>query len=142
MRQKLNQILVIGGLYFIISSFIMLINNSFNPLFAVIFPIFLIFIICLTIFKQVSWVTNLTKKFSNIVLLLNILGTYTIVYFVINLLGTILQYINEQGLLTSTHLFYEEWGEPINAGIDILFFGAFIVTLFIILIRKLKKVHI
>lgn len=142
MRQKLNQILVIGGLYFIISSFIMLINHSFNPLLAVIFPIFLIFIIGLTIFKQVSWVTNLTKNFSNIVLLLNILGTYTIVYFVINLLGTILQYINEQGLLTSTHLFYEEWGEPINAVIDILFFGAFIVTLFIILIRKLKKVHI
>ncbi len=64
MSSKLNQILVLSGLYFIISSFLGLINSSFNSLFALAFPVFLIFIISLTLLKQLSWVRSLTKKIS------------------------------------------------------------------------------
>lgn len=139
MGLKLNQILVSSGLYFIISSFLGLINSSFNSLFALAFPVFLIFIISLTLLKQLSWVRSLTKKFPNIFLLLNVLGIYTVVYFIINIIGIVLQYMNEQGLLTSVYSIYEEWGEPAGAVIDILFFAVFIVALFIILVRSLKK---
>lgn len=139
MSSKLNQILVSSGLYFIISSFLGLINSSFNSLFALAFPVFLIFIISLTLLKQLSWVRSLTKKFPNIFLLLNVLGIYTVVYFIINIIGIVLQYMNEQGLLTSVYSIYEEWGEPASAVIDILFFAVFIVALFTILVRSLKK---
>lgn len=139
MSSKLNQILVSSGLYFIISSFLGLINSSFNSLFALAFPVFLIFIISLILLKQLSWIRSLTKKFPNIFLLLNVLGIYTVVYFIINIIGIVLQYMNEQGLLTSVYSIYEEWGEPASAVIDILFFAAFIVALFIILVRSLKK---
>lgn len=139
MSSKLNQILVLSGLYFIISSFLGLINSSFNSLFALAFPVFLIFIISLTLLRQLSWVRSLTKKFPNIFLLLNVLGIYTVVYFIINIIGIVLQYMNEQGLLTSVYSIYEEWGEPARAVIDILFFAVFVVALFIILVRSLKK---
>lgn len=139
MNSKLNQILVSSGLYFIVSSFFALISSSFNLLFALFFPVFLVFIISLTLLKRLSCVQNLTKKNPNIVLLLNVLGIYTIVYFIINIIGTVLQYMNEQGRLTSVYSIYEDWGEPIGAVIDILFFAVFVATLFIILVRSLKK---
>lgn len=139
MAYKFNQMLLLTGLYFIVSSFFALISSSFNLLFALFFPIFLIFIIGLTVFKQLSWTTNLTRKFPNIVLLLNVLGVYTVVQFIINLSGMILQYMNEQETLTSIYSIYEEWGEPVKAVIDILFFIVFVVALFIILVRSLKK---
>lgn len=139
MSSKLNQILVSSGLYFIISSFLGLINSSFNSLFALAFPVFLIFIISLTLLKQLSWVNSLTKKYPNIFLLLNVLGIYTVVYFIINIIGIVLEYMNEQGLLTLVYSIYEEWEEPAGAVIDILFFAVFIVALFIVLVRSLKK---
>lgn len=139
MAYKFNQILLLTGLYFIISSFFALISSSFNLLFALFFPIFLIFIIGLTVFKQLSWTTNLKQKFPNIVFLLNILGAYTVVYFVIKILEVILQYMNKQGILTPMYSIYEEWGEPAKAVIDILFFTVFVVALFIILVRSLKN---
>lgn len=139
MSSKLNQILVSSGLYFIISSFLGLINSRFNSLFALAFPVFLIFIISLTLLKQLSWVRSLIKKFPNIVLLLNVLGIYTVVYFIINVIGIVLQYMGERGLLTSVYSIYEEWGEPASAAIDILFFAVFVVAFFIILVRSLKK---
>lgn len=139
MAYKFNQMLLLTGLYFIVSSFFALISSSFNLLFALFFPIFLIFIIGLTVFKQLSWTTNLTQKFPNIALLLNVLGVYAVVQFIINLSGMILQYMNEQETLTSIYSIYEEWGEPVKAVIDILFFIVFVVALFIILVRSLKK---
>lgn len=139
MAYKFNQILVLSGLYFIISLFFSLISSDLNQLFALIFPIFLISIIGLTLFKRVFWVASLARKVPNLVVLLNVLGAYAIIYFVVNVLGAILKYMNEQGLLTSIYAMYEEWGEPMNAVIDILFFAAFIIATFIILIRKLKK---
>lgn len=139
MAYKFNQMLLLTGLYFIVSSFFALISSSFNLLFALFFPIFLIFIIGLTVFKQLSLTTNLTQKFPNITLLLNVLGVYTVVQFIINLSGMILQYMNEQETLTSIYSIYEEWGEPVKAVIDILFFIVFVVALFIILVRSLKK---
>lgn len=139
MAYKFNQILVLSGLYFIISLFFSLISSGLNQLFALIFPIFLISIIGLTLFKRVFWVVSLARKVPNLVLLLNVLGAYAIIYFVVNVLEAILKYMNEQGLLTSIYAMYEEWVEPMNAVIDILFFAAFIIAPFIILIRKLKK---
>lgn len=142
MKNKLSQILLLCGLYFIISSFFGLISNHFNFLFAIIFPVFFIFVITLTLVGLVNWVKRIKEKLPNITLLLNVLGTYTIVYFAINLFGMLMQYINSNGQWNALYSFYEEWGELIIAATDIVFFAVFITVLFIILIKKLiKKAH-
>lgn len=142
MKNKLSQILLLCGLYFIISSFFGLISNHFNSLFAIIFPVFFIFVITLTLVRLVNWVKRIKEKLPNIALLLNILGAYTIIYFIINLFGMLIQYINSNGQRNTIYSIYEEWGELIIAAIDIVFFTVFITALFVILIKKLiKKAH-
>lgn len=139
MGYRLNQLFVLSGLFFIISSFFTLISSSFKLLFAFSFPIYLIFIVGLILFKPLSWVSKLTKEFPNIALLLNVLGIYTIVYFVVNFLGIVLEYFNECGLLVSINTVYGEWNEPFSALVDILFFVVIVVSLIIIMVRKFKR---
>ncbi len=65
---------------------------------------------------------KLSKKFLTLFFLLKILGVYIFIYFSTNISGMILRYLDERGLSLGLYSIYEEWGEPVNAVIDIVFF--------------------
>lgn len=92
-------------------------------------------------FKQFSWVEKLSKKVPNIVFLLKILGVYIFIYFFTNISGIILRYLDERGFSLGLYSIYEEWGEPVNAVIDIVFFFVLVIALLVILIKNTGKVN-
>ncbi len=137
---RFNQILILSGLYYVVSSFFILANGNLNKAVACCFPIFLSIIIALMFFKQFSWVEKLSKKVPNIVFLLKILGVYIFIYFFTNISGIILRYLDERGFSLGLYSIYEEWGEPVNAVIDIVFFFVLVIALLVILIKNTGKV--
>lgn len=137
MKDKLMQVFVLSGVYFIISAFLGLISQHFNLLAALVFPVFLFSLLFLTFFKPLNWVMKFEDNFPSVVLLLNIFGIYAIIYFTVNVLGMSLSYITGKDTVIS--IFYQEWGEVINTGIDLVFYFGLIVALLLILVRKFRE---
>ncbi len=137
MKDKLMQVFVLSGVYFIISAFLGLISQYFNLLSAFVFPVFLFSLLFLTFFKPLNWVIKFKDNFPSIVLLLNIFGIYTIIYFMVNVMGMSLSYVI--GKDSSFSMLYQEWGEVINTGIDLMFYFGLIVALLVILVGKFRE---
>ncbi len=51
-----------------------------------------------------------------------------------------MRYLDERGFSLGLYSIYEEWGEPVNAVIDIVFFFVLVIALLVILIKNTGKV--
>ena len=89
MNTKCNQILILSGGYFIISSALGMINYGVHQIFAIVFPLFLLVVGISSIFVEFGWVVDFREKYPSISLLLKILGIYTIIFFLFNILNAI-----------------------------------------------------
>ncbi len=130
MNTKCNQILILVGGYFIISSALEVINNGFHHIVAVVFPLFLLIVGISSIFIEFGWVVDFRKEYPSISLLLKILGLYAIIFFLFNIL-------NEIGIFSN---FYQVYGDFANGLVDFVFLLIFIFALIFIFINKFKSV--
>ena len=89
MNTKCNQILILSGGYFIISSVLGMINYGVYQIFTIVFPLFLLVVGISSIFVKFGWVMDFRKKYPSISLLLKILGLYTIIFFLFNIFNAI-----------------------------------------------------
>ena len=130
MNTKCNQILILSGGYFIISSALGMINYGVHQIFTIVFPLFLLVVGISSIFVKFGWVVDFREKYHSISLLLKILGLYTIIFFLFNILNAI-------GLFSD---FYQIYGDLANGVIDFIFLLSLILALIFIFINKAKGI--
>lgn len=130
MNTKCNQILILSGGYFIVSSALGMINYGVHQIYTIVFPLFLLVVSISSIFVKFGWVVDFREKYPSISLLLKILGLYTIIFFLFNILNAI-------GLFSD---FYQIYGDLANGVIGFIFLLSFILALIFIFINKAKGI--
>lgn len=127
MKSKMLQILTLCGGFFIISSVLSMISYILQQICAVIFPIFLIIIVLLCIMSKLSRVTNFQIKYPDLTLLLNVLGGYVLIYFLLNII--VIPLLSD----------ISDYMALIDVAISFGFIVSVFITLLIILVRTVKQ---
>ena len=127
MKSKMLQILTLCGGFFIISSVLSMISYILQQICAVIFPIFLIIIVLLCIMSKLSRVTNFQIKYPDLTLLLNVLGGYVLIYFLLNII--VIPLLSD----------ISDYMALIDVAISFGFIVSVFITLLIILVRTVKR---
>ena len=127
MKSKILQILTLCGGFFIISSVLSMISYILQQICAVIFPIFLIIIVLLCIMSKLSRVTNFQIKYPNLTLLLNVMGGYVLIYFLLNII--VIPLLSD----------ISDYMALIDGAISFGFIVSVFISLLIILVRTVKR---
>ena len=128
MKNKIQQIFVFCGLYFLASSFFTLILPLCRTIFAVLFPIFLLLILIVVLKKPITSLQDFKQKYPKIFNLLTIIGGYLLIYFFLHIPLT----FNNQ-IINIPNI------ENIIAIIDFLLFAISLILFIITLFKKNKR---
>lgn len=140
LRKALTQTLVLGGVYFIVSSLFAVFSDIIGTVFSLIFPLFVVIVVTIAFFRPIQKIIIFNNKHPNITLLLSVIGTYAYIYFAINLYGAVLESLsNDAGnhinsLLTS----YNDWYDIIETVLSFSFVVGIIISCLIILYKNIK----
>ncbi len=136
MKQLLRNVMSLGGIYFIFSSFIYFFSDILGALLVLSYPIIIVAIIALSHKNKLIWLNNFGKNYPSLNMLLSILGGYFYTFLILDFINWSIVHLVSRGSLLES---LSNISELIRGIIVIVGLFAVIVCLFMMFYKAIKK---